>query len=713
MMGMQGAGERQTERLAFGAKMEQDRFGASAHWMAGIGTVALAVAGALWTMAAQAATDAAVSAGEASLSSVPVEVRAGYPASGPLHGRPDRQTGGQAGQPHAAAMGAVVVTATREAQPLADSVSDVVLIDGDRLHASGLHSVEDALQRYAGLQLARNGGPGQSAGYFLRGVGASGVVVLVDGVRVGSATLGQTQFGAMDLAQLERIEVVRGPASGLYGADAVGGVINLITRRGQGAPKLSAHLAVGGYGGRQAGADISGAAATGLGQLDYAVSVGREQNRSESALRPDDPNGYYNPDRDGFRRTVGTVNLGLTPVAGHRMGLVAAQSKLNAQYDSATWDAATGQSNALQDFRNRLTTRTAALDYRGKMSDRWTTSLQLGAAEDDAKSGAASPDRYRTVRRQFIWQNALQLQPGQQLVLGWEYLHEKVTAASYATTGVNGEGAQPDHRRRHNQGLLAGYTGQFGTGTDVQASVRYDHNSAYGNNTTGSLGATQALTQKLKLRAQVGTSFRAPTFNDLYFPNYGVSSLKPEKGRSAELGLLWQAPGTRASVTAYRNKVRNLIGYDPDTTGTTCPAGYFGCAANTDRATLKGATFQTMHDWQRVRLSAEFDFLDAKDDATGKRLNRRAAHQHSVAADYLGAGWTAGATLTRVGARPDGTVRLGSYAVLDLRARWEVDPRWTLEASLLNAADKDVEPVRGYQGLGRQFWLGARVNLAL
>ena len=328
---------------------------------------------------------------------------------------------------------------------------------------------------------------------------------------------------------------------------------------------------------------------------------------------------------------------------------------------------------------------------------------------DDDRSGAVQPDHYRTTRNQATWQNTLRLQPGQQVVLGWEYLHEKVGSNSYATSGVAGASEQ---RTRHNQALLAGYTGQYGQ-LDVQASLRHDHNSAYGGQTTGSLGVSQALTDRLKVRALVGTSFRAPTFNDLYYPNYGVSTLQPEKGRNAELGLVWQSSNTRAGITIYRNRIRDLIGYDPDSTGTTCPAGYFGCAANTARATLKGATLQTAHDWGFMRLTAVFDFLDARDDSTGQRLNRRAAYQASIGADYLADRWSTGATLTRVGSRPDGNVRLGSYAVVDLRADWKLDTRWKLEAKLLNALDRDIEPVREYQGLGRQFWLGVRVDTSI
>ncbi len=289
----------------------------------------------------------------------------------------------------------------------------MVLVSRQMLEDSGLSSVDDALRRFAGLQLARNGGPGQSGGYFLRGVAAGGVVVLLDGVRIGSASLGQADFGAMDLAQIDHIEVVRGPVSGLYGADAVGGVVNLVTRRGKGAPRLQAHAALGGYRGREASMGVSGAS----GAIDYAASVGHEQNRGESAIRPGDRYGYYNPDRDGFKRTMGTVNVGVSPATGHRIGLTATEARLNAQYDSGRFDAATGLSDASPDFRRRAKTTSTALDYRGELSSRWITSAQLAHGVDDDRSGAVQPDHYRTTRNQatckfeVIGHKAAQLRP--------------------------------------------------------------------------------------------------------------------------------------------------------------------------------------------------------------------------------------------------------------------------------------------------------------
>ncbi|QPF75016.1 TonB-dependent receptor [Roseateles sp. DAIF2] len=595
----------------------------------------------------------------------------------------------------------VVVTGTREAQPLSASVADVVLIDREALRDGGLSSVEEALRRHAGLQLARNGGPGQNAGYFLRGTGTSSTVVLIDGVRVGSATLGQANFENMSLAQIERIEVLRGPASSLYGADAVGGVIHIITRRGEAGatPHLGARLAIGGERSREGHLEASGM----LGGFDYAASVARESSRGISAIRQSgDLFGNFNPDRDGFKRDSAQLRLGFTPLAGHRLGLSASQNKLNAQFDGSEYGPPPDfKQDASPDFRNHLKARLLALDYRGRISEQWTTSLQLAKGKDELVSGANLLSSYETEREQLTWQNALRFAPGQQLVLAYEQLREQV--AGNVITGAP---------TRRNKAVIAGYAGQFGAGDAIglEASLRRDDNSAYGDTNTGNIGASYALSPQLKLRALAGKTFRAPTFNDLYYPGYGVATLHPEEGRSAELGLAWSAGDASAGLTVYRNSTRNLIVYSPDNTGKICPPGQSGCPANLARATLKGATLSATQRWGGLNLRATLDFLDAKDDRTGDRVTRRAAHQESLSADYEAGAWNAGASLTGVGARPDGNVRLGAYAVLDLRASWRFLPQWRLEAKLLNAADRRIEPVRDYQDLGRQAWIGLRFD---
>ena len=587
----------------------------------------------------------------------------------------------------------VVVVGTREPQSLSRSTADVVLIDAATIRDTAATSVEELLRREAGIQLTQTGGPGQSSGYFIRGTSTSSTVVLIDGVRVGSASLGQAEFEALSLAQIDHIEVLRGPASSLYGADAVGGVVQIFTRRGEGAPRVTGGVAIGGYGSKQADLGVSGKS----GAFDYALGAGRESSRGVSAIRPNDAFGLYNPDDDGYTRNFGNLNLGYTPAAGHRIGLTVIQTWLNSQYDSAEYDA-NFNPDPSPDFRNHLRTGVVAVDYRGEISPFWTTTAQLAQDVDDTHSGGRTMTRYKTTRDQATWQNALHFAPGQQMVLAYEYLKEQVQGDVY-----------PDGPKRDNHAFVAGYSGGFGA-QGIDASLRYDHNSVYGNNTTGSLGYSYQLTQALRLRALAGTSFRAPTFNDLYYPLYGLPTIRPERGRSIEVGANWQAGTASASATVYRNKVRNLIGYDPDPNGTDCPTGFFGCAGNTSRATLTGATLTGAQRWGGWTVRGTVDFLDAKDDDTGDRLTRRAAHQESLAADYDAGAWTAGASVLDVGSRPDGGAKLGGYAVVDLRATWRFLPQWRLEAKLLNALDHRVEPVRDYQGLGRQAWVGVRYD---
>jgi vitamin B12 transporter len=588
----------------------------------------------------------------------------------------------------------VIVTGNREAQPLSQSTADVVVITPEMVRNTASTSVEELLRREAGIQLIQNGGPGQSSGYFIRGASTNSTVVLIDGVRVGSASLGQASFEALSIAQVDHIEVLRGPASSLYGADAVGGVIQIFTRRGDGAPRVTADVSVGRYSSLLADVGVSGSS----GAFDYAITAGRESSHGISAIRPNDQFGDFNPDNDGYARNFGNMHLGYTPAAGHHIGITVLETHLNAQYDGADFNPPDFVPDPSADFRNHLRTKLASIDYRGEISTLWTTTVQLSNDVDDSDSGGQVLSRFKTNRNQLTWQNSLRLSPDQQVVLAYDYLHEKVQADGF-----------PNAPERNNNGLVAGYTGSFGKSV-VEGSIRYDDNSVYGNNTTGRLGYSYEVVTGLKLRALAGTSFRAPTFNDLFYPGFGISTIQPERGRSVEVGAEWRSGATTASATVYRNKVKNLINFDPDPNGTDCPVGYFGCAANTARATLQGATLAGAQSWGGLTVRGTVDFLDAKDDDTGIRLARRSAHQESLSADYDGGRWTTGASLLDVGARPDGTVNLGGYATLDLRATWRFMPQWQLIGKLLNAFDHRIEPIRDYQGLGRQAWIGVRFD---
>ena len=597
----------------------------------------------------------------------------------------------------AAAADRIVVTGAREPTAADRLAGDLVLIDAEQIQASTADSVEDLLRRVGGLQMSRNGGPGSSAGLFIRGMAVSGTLVLVDGVRVGSATLGQVEFESLSLGAIEHIEILRGPASSLYGADGAGGVVQIFTRRGDGKPRASAWLAAGQYGAREAVLSGSGR----FGEFDAAVSLSHEQVEGVSALRPGDRNGNYNPDEDGSRRTTAQAQLGWRPTDGHRVGLTVLDSKLDSRFDSSEYPPPDFQQDPSPDFHNKLDNQVISAEHRGEWSEAWTSTVRASSQESDLHSGANQISRYRTRRNQLDAQATWQPMKNQRVTFAYEGLNEKADAQSYVR-----------QEKRDNNALVLAYLGDIGP-VQVQADVRHDDNSVYGEVNTGRLGASYAFTKGWRVRALAGTSFRAPSFNDLFYPGYGVETIRPERGRSVEVGIEGRWSGFDVSATAWQNHMRDLIGYEPDSTK--CPddpAYEWGCAANIAKARLRGVTLSGGALLGDLQLRAQIDFIDAKNTETGARLTRRAAHQASLSADYTMGDWRFGAAALQVGERPEGaTYKLKQETTLDLKARWQFAPQWSLEAKVINATDVDLEPLRDYQGLGRQAWLGVRYSL--
>ena len=418
-----------------------------------------------------------------------------------------------------------------------------------------------------------------------------------------------------------------------------------------------------------------------------------------SALKAGDRFGNYNPDDDGYTRDTAQLKLGFTPAAGQRVGVNLIESRLNAQYDASEYIAPNFIQDATPDFRSKLKSSIASLDYRGEFGPGMALTAQAAHSDDDLKSGGTEINRFRTQRDQFTLQGAWAPLAGQQFVAAFEHLTERAHSDSFAA----------DESRR-NDALVLGYTGQFGVHT-LQADVRQDRNSVYGSHPTGRLGWSMEVAKGLRVRVLGGSTFRAPSFNELFYPGYGVPTVTPEKGRSVELGLTWRSGATEVSATAYENRVRDMIGFE--TNSALCPADptyQYGCARNIGEARLRGGTLSATHRWGSLRVAATLDVLDAQDLIQNKRLARRAAHQEGLSADYDMGAWSVGAAVLAVGRRPDGGADLGAYETLDLRARWRFTPQWQLEAKLLNATNRNIEPVRDYQQIGRQAWLGVRFD---
>jgi vitamin B12 transporter len=590
----------------------------------------------------------------------------------------------------------VVVTANRVPVPLSQVLADVVVIDEAQLRNAAGSSIEDVLRDFAGVQLSRTGPPGQSAGIFIRGASMANTVVLIDGVRIGSATLGQAALEALGLGAIERIEILRGPGSSLYGADAVGGVVQVFTKRGQrGAPRVQGAVHAGRYGSSEVQGSVSGV----VGDFDLALSASREASDSVSAVaNPADALGRYNPDADGFSRGSVSAQLGYVVTPSQRIGLRLLDTRLRSQFDSAEFLPPNFLPDPSPDFRNRLNTKLVALTHSATASAGWRSELTLAESRDELASGANTIDRFDTRRRQLTWQPSVELASNITFVGLIERNEVRVLASSFGA----------DARRSSNTALGISAIGRI----DVhrwQVDLRHDDHDVYGAQTTGKLGYAWQAAPQWTLRAAAGTAFRAPSFNELYFPGFGVETIQPERARSVEVGTAWQGDGWSAQATAFDNRVSDLIGYQPDPAA--CPAGYtFGCAANVSRARLRGTSLsaQGVEGAWRWRIGAEL--LDAKDRNTGARLVRRAAYTGNATLGYDASPWGAQATVNAVGARPEGGAQLAAYQLLDLGAHWQLASSWRLEAKLLNAFDKRYEPAQDYGALGRQAWIGVRFD---
>ncbi len=585
------------------------------------------------------------------------------------------------------AMAAVLVTATRSPQPAAEVLSDHVVITADEIQRSGAVSVIDLLQKQRGIEVSRNGGPGANASVFIRGADGKQNVVLVDGVRIGSSTSGAANWTALPLANIERIEIVYGPLATMYGADAIGGVVQVFTRRGAGHARVTATAGAGSDKARQFGAGIAGAA----GAFSYALAAAREQDQGFSATRPASTS--FNPDNDGYRRQSAGGQLAYTPASGHELGMLFLHSRLRAQYDAG---ASAFDARSVQDLDN------VALFSRHQVGSSWRISAQAARADDVsanwANASATGYSKIETRQTSYTLLNEIAAGPGlAQLLL--ERREEDVISSSTRalTTG------------RKTDSVAASYSLRVGAHTAL-AGARHDDSSQYGGKLTGNLGYGYRISPALRANASAGTSFRAPTFNELYFPGFGVASNRPESGRNVEGGVAYRHGATESNAVFYRNRISDLL-----VNTTRCPVEPAthpsGCAYNVNRATLSGLTLGARTRFGAYEARASMDFQDPRDETTGKQLVRRARRHARFGLDYTSGPFEAGIGLQVSGKRYDDPAnrnQLGGYGVVNLFASWRLAPGWTALARWNNVADKRYDLARNYATAGSQAFLGLK-----
>lgn len=584
-------------------------------------------------------------------------------------------------QVQAPVLNSVIVTATRTPQLARDVVADTLSISAEEVARSGAGSITELLQRQRGIEVTRNGGPGTNAGVFLRGANSNQVVVLVDGVRIGSATSGAAAWNAIPLSAIDRIEVVYGPLSTLYGADAIGGVVQIFTKKGEGSLALNAAVLAGSHGARAGSAGVAGRA----GDVSYALSAGKERDDGFSATLPSSSS--YNKDDDGFERKHATGQLTWQVAPGHELGALFLHSDLEADFDSG----ATVRAYSTQKLG------TVAVFARNRLADIWNMTTQYSESRDKSGSFTSSASQIDTKQSTFTWQHDVALGQDTLQLLG-EHRKEEVESNNAAVA-----------RERSTTSWAASYNMKRGDHL-LAAAARNDDSSQYGSKSTGSLGYGYRILPGLRASASYGTSFRAPTFNELYFPGYGLPTNRPEKGRNSEIGLHFERNGTTASAVAYRNRLTDLL-VNLNPCPIKDPAYKSGCAYNVNRAMLEGVSLAASQQLGSFTLTANADLQNPHDEATGKQLVRRAKRHGNLALEYTAGSVRGGAEWQVSASRFDDTAnrnRLGGYGLLNLYAAWDFVPSWTATLRWNNVADKHYELARNYATSGSTVYAGLR-----
>lgn len=584
----------------------------------------------------------------------------------------------------------VVTTAARTPQRLADVLADLTVITRADIERQAAASVADLLRNNGCAEMVRNGGAASTTSLFLRGADTRHTLVLVDGVRMDSQATGGASWQGIPVSQVERVEMLKGPASAIYGSDAVGGVVQIFTRKGGG--PISADFGVGL--GTQATHKVDGGLFGSQGIIDFAFTGAIEESDGFNATTPDNAFSYV-PDRDGWRKYQGTARIGAQLAEGHRVEIVAIRNHTNAQYDAS-------RSKPQVDDRTLQDSDATRLAWTAQWAPTLQTQLSFGESRDRYET---TPSPYLTITKvkNLALTGSYQLAPGQQINFQGERIEDQLENSGLVTAGVG---------KRHRNAVGAGYllsTGSF----SLQAHARHDDDSQFGSVDTGTLLAGYEVVSGLRIVGSVGNAFRAPTLfqqGTVYGPDLskpGVKPLEAERGRNVELGLKYGAGDTEFSATAYRNRVSNLIIFGA---AGSCQS-QFGCYQNVSAARLRGVTLAGNTKLSIVTLRATVDFQKPTDASTGLLLARRAKRLATLGADTELGDWVLGAGVQASGARWDNaanTRKLGGYGLVNFNAQYKIRKDLKLQLNLDNAFDRETSTAYGYASAPRTALISLR-----
>ncbi len=560
-----------------------------------------------------------------------------------------------------ASTGAVIVTATRSAQSVDDTLAAVTVITRETIEASQSNSVMDLLQSSVpGIDFSRNGGPGSTTVLLLRGGESDHALILVDGVRASSVTSGAFNWSGLALDQIERIEIVRGPGSSLYGSEAIGGVIQIFTRKGR---KVHASIGGGSYG--------TGKMSVGVGeQIDgnsVHFNLSHEQSRGFSATNSN--SSAYEADDDGYRNTSIDTGFSISLSDATQISLNLLRSESSSEYDNA------GYSNA----HDETVDSSGELRLDWQTFYNWSQRLVINASEQRYQSHDSWPAIISSHRRGANWQNDFTIGAQQLLTFGIDWQQDNgVIDGSYNETLDNHAAYLQYQWQGEQYNLLLGGRG--------------DDHSEYGQHSTGRITLGSRLGEG-RIYATYASAFKAPVFNELYYPFYGDPNLKPEESTTGELG--YRLHGFQASV--YRTRLKNMIQSDPST----------WTAVNVGRAQLEGLELEYRKQIGRWQLNSAVTLQKTEDLDSSTQLIRRAEEKVQLSArGPLDEQTSIGIEVNYTGPRTDfGGAELTAFTLLNLTGEYRLNKEWVVRGRIDNLLDEQYALAYGYTAAGASAYL--------